>query len=184
MQENDESSSQLQVERHLEPIRSGGGVEAFESTSNFHEPQKKFCSTSAKPPRNQSIYQTDSSRLGHMTELRFQIEAYERGFDVWRPLGAYHKADLVLFNGARYLSIQIKGTHVLRPNKTSYMVHLKNNSGRYTSDQVDFFAVYIAPKNDFYIIPFAEAKGTFEVQAEGKSQLQHLNNWQALWEAK
>jgi hypothetical protein len=78
--------------------------------------------------------------------------AAEQGLRVIKPWGDSSRYDFVVELGARFLRVQVKSTSIHADKH--YVCPL--NRGRqkpYTSDDIDFVAVYIVPQDIWYIIP-------------------------------
>jgi PD-(D/E)XK endonuclease len=94
----------------------------------------------------------NSKRRGEWAELRFMARAAEHGFGVSKPWGDSYAYDFVVEHEAKFLRVQVKSTTYRRGH--SYFCHLHaGNRQIYTSKQTDFVAVYIIPKNIWFIFP-------------------------------
>jgi hypothetical protein len=151
----------------LGPNVCGGGD--VTSTS-----QKKIdASTPVNQPPNYSFY-------GRLTELLFQLQAYERGFDIYAPIRADSPTDFIINNGTKLIKIQCKS--VFATNRSHYQIGLfGSGNGVYTAKDVDFFACYIFDTNQFFFVPFADVvdKKWFIV-SQTNPQKQYLDNWDSL----
>lgn len=90
--------------------------------------------------------------------------------------------DRVIDVGGRMIRVQIKLTSYLRTNRKSpgYIVSLTNTADKSYGDSIDFFAVYIEPKNVWVFIPVGLAPQKFTcITMNGKFK-DCINNWDNL----
>ncbi len=90
-------------------------------------------------------------RRGEWAELRFMARAAEHGFSVSKPWGDSEAYDFIVAHQGRLLRVQVKSTTFRRSK--SYFCQLRGRRGAYTSEEVDFVAMYIIPKNIWFIFP-------------------------------
>jgi len=90
-------------------------------------------------------------RRGEWAELRFMARASEHGFSVSKPWGESEPYDFIVAHRGRFLRVQVKSTTYSRSR--SYYCQLRGRRGAYTSQEVDFVAMYIIPKNIWFIFP-------------------------------
>jgi hypothetical protein len=86
---------------------------------------------------------------GEWAELRFMARASEHGLSISKPWGESCRYDVIVGHGGKFLRVQVKST-VCRKRK-SYAYHV--NGRPYTRGEIDFIAIYIIPKNIWYIFP-------------------------------
>jgi hypothetical protein len=79
-------------------------------------------------------------------------KAREMGFEVSKPFGDSARYDVTVEFKGRFLRIQVKSTTVGRCDGYSCMIHRDGEHG-YTDEQIDFFAIYVVPKDVWYIVP-------------------------------
>jgi hypothetical protein len=91
----------------------------------------------------------DCKRRGEWAELRFMARASEHGLGINKPWGDSSRYDFIVEHAGKFLRVQVKSTTQRRDN--SYICNL--HSKVYTNSQVDFIAVYIIPKNVWFIFP-------------------------------
>jgi PD-(D/E)XK endonuclease len=97
---------------------------------------------------------------GAWAELYFMVLAMSYGLKVSSPYGAFGHYDVGVENGTGpILRVQAKCTLYLCP-AGSYCVSINRKHGAlgrrgYAPGMVDFFAIYIIPTDDWYIIPYA-----------------------------
>ncbi len=96
----------------------------------------------------------DGKMRGQWAELRFMARASEQGLCVSKPWGDSSPYDFIIEHLGKLLRVQVKSTTY--SNYRSYIIHLHGaNHRRYTSDNIDFVAAYIIPKDLWFILPIA-----------------------------
>ena len=102
-----------------------------------------------------SNYKQTAPQTGCIAETKFILECLNNNYDVFTSYTSYSKCDIViLVNGILY-KIQVKSTNTELINKPgNYNIFVIHSNGSYNNDDVDFFACYIVPLNDWYILPF------------------------------
>lgn len=97
---------------------------------------------------------------GEWAELRFMAKAAELGFKLSRPWGDSATYDVVIELKGRFVRIQIKSTmckargrkpHYFQGTFVANMRHISVR--RYQESDFDYLAVYVIPKDTWYIIP-------------------------------
>ena len=84
--------------------------------------------------------------------MRFMARASEHGFSVSKPWGDSEAYDFIVAHQGRLRRVQVKSTTFRRKN--CYICQLRGrNKPAYTSQEVDFVAVYVIPKNVWFIFP-------------------------------
>jgi len=86
---------------------------------------------------------------GEWAELRFMARASEHGLSISKPWGDSCRYDVIVGHAGKFLRVQVKSTVCRKRNSYAYHV----NGRAYTREQIDFLAVYIIPKNIWYIFP-------------------------------
>jgi hypothetical protein len=86
---------------------------------------------------------------GEWAELRFMARASEHGLSISKPWGDSCRYDVIVGHAGEFLRVQVKSTTCRKRNSYAYHV----NGRAYTREQIDFLAVYIIPKNIWYIFP-------------------------------
>jgi hypothetical protein len=102
---------------------------------------------------------------GEWAELRFMAKAAEFGFKLSKPFGESAPYDVVIDLGDRLVRVQVKCTYnrPRRPrskNKHGMFVVLLRPYARhhpYQLSDFEYLAVYIIPKDVWYVIPVAVA---------------------------
>jgi hypothetical protein len=101
----------------------------------------------------------DGKTRGEWAEMRFMARASEQGLRVSKPWGDSSSYDFIIeplhqSGPGKLLRVQVKSTTY--SNFRSYIVHLHGaRHRRYTSDNIDFVAAYIIPKDIWFIFPIA-----------------------------
>jgi hypothetical protein len=92
---------------------------------------------------------------GAWAELYFMVLAMSYGLKVPSPYGGLGPYDVGVENGGPILRVQVKCTIFPHP-KGGYGIDLKGPGRRgYLPGTVDFFALYVIPTDDWYIVPYA-----------------------------
>jgi len=86
---------------------------------------------------------------GEWAELRFMARASEHGLSISKPWGDSCRYDVIVGHAGKFLRVQVKSTVCRKRNSDAYHV----NGRAYTREQIDFLAIYIIPKNLWYIFP-------------------------------
>lgn len=102
-----------------------------------------------------------SKELGDIAELSFMHRAKIAGFTLLTPYSSDCAYDLAVEYNGKISKIQIKCTNVTHQNTVGKFYRIVCSKGSdskkfYTSKEVDYFAFYIMPIQQFYIIPFKE----------------------------
>jgi hypothetical protein len=99
---------------------------------------------------------------GEWAELCFMTKATEKGFKLTKPWGDNAPYDVVVDLGGRFVSVQVKCTMFrIRPRKGHdrpgcFSVRLHRGGDLpYQPSDFHYLAVYVIPKDAWYIIPFA-----------------------------
>lgn len=92
---------------------------------------------------------------GEWAELAFMARAAKEGLRVSKPHGDSARYDVVVEYGGRFLRVQVKSTMYRRRNGASYSLNvLGPRRKKYRPGSVDLFAIYLIPRDEWYIIPF------------------------------
>src|SRR5947209_5104499 len=95
---------------------------------------------------------------GEWAELCFMARAAGLGMGVMRPFGDSRRYDVAVEAGRRLVRVQVRSTIYRRRGKEYSLNMMGPGRKRYPPGTVDFFAVYLIPEDQWYIIPF-EALG-------------------------
>jgi hypothetical protein len=131
-----------------------------------------------------------SKERGAWAELYFMVLAMSQGLKVSSPYGGLGPYDVGVEDGTGpILRVQVKCT-LYQCHKGCYCmsVNVKDgSSGRrgYAPGTVDFFAIYIIPTDDWYIIPYAvvgnrDANLYFRPSMKGQKYGEYREAWHLL----
>lgn len=124
---------------------------------------------------------SSTTRIGDVAEFLFDAKAVENGFIVNRPIHAGTVYDRVVDSGKKFFKVQIKC--VTKEMKTGgYNVILlrgRQNKTTYEKNEVDVFAIYILPENDWYIFKNEGQRGIYIYKGSFKK---YKNNWNQFYE--
>ena len=121
---------------------------------------------------------------GEWAELCFMARAAGMGMGVLKPYGDSRLYDVAVEDGGRILRVQVKST-IHSPWPGEYSVHLVGpKRKKYPKGSVDFFAVFVIPVDEWYIIPY-EATGRrltlqFTPGSEQPKWERYLEAWELL----
>jgi hypothetical protein len=121
---------------------------------------------------------------GEWAELCFMARAAGMGMGVLKPFGESMRFDVGVLSGGRILRVQVKSTIYCRRRNEYSLNVMGPGRKQYRRGTVDFFAVYLIPVNQWYIIPY-EALGkkcTLHFTPGGKRQkyARYLEAWELL----
>jgi PD-(D/E)XK nuclease superfamily protein len=89
---------------------------------------------------------------GSVAELAFVLKAASLGFGVSKPHADTEHYDFIVDSGKRLSRVQVKST--FRASRCGYQIRaLWGKHSPYKLNDIDFLAVYIVPRNIWYIIP-------------------------------
>jgi hypothetical protein len=92
---------------------------------------------------------------GAWAELYFMVMAMSQGLKVSSPYGGFASYDVGVEDTGPILRVQVKCTMCRHP-KGGYSLSIRGPRYRgYPKGSVDFFALYIIPTDDWYIVPYA-----------------------------
>jgi hypothetical protein len=120
---------------------------------------------------------------GEWAQLVFMARARQLGLTVLIPYGDSEAYDVGIALGGRLLRVQVKSTTFLR--KGTFELNLVG-PGRemYRPGDLDVFAIYIAPVDVWYIIPFEKLGGVRTLQLRpdtpGSRHWEFLEAWALL----
>ena len=93
---------------------------------------------------------------GEWAELCFMAKAAGHGLRVSKPYGDSASYDVGVERNGRILRVQVKSTLYRRRGIESYSLNVHGpRRQRYKKGTVDFFAVWVIPVGEWYIIPYA-----------------------------
>ena len=86
------------------------------------------------------------------------------GLRVSKPYGDSASYDVGVESAGRILRVQVKSTLYRRRGIESYSLNVHGPRRQlYKDGSVDFFAVYLIPRDTWYILPFEEMGGNFSL---------------------
>ncbi len=114
---------------------------------------------SVKKRKNLGCMIKGTKERGAWAELYFMVLAMSRGLRVSNPYGGFAPYDVGVESTGAILRVQVKCTmYEYQEGSYSMSINVKDGStGRrrgYARGTVDFFAVYIIPTDDWYILPY------------------------------
>lgn len=105
--------------------------------------------------KNNSEWIRDCKERGEWAELCFMARAKGLGMGVLKPYGESGRYDVAVESGGPIYRVQVKSTiYCRRGNEYSLNVHGPGRK-QYKKGTVDFFAVWVIPEGEWYIIPYA-----------------------------
>lgn len=128
------------------------------------------------------IVRLPPKRIGEAAELAFMHRAAELGLTVLKPYGDSARFDVVLFNGRRFLKIQVKSACRRRRDGIISIPAFGSRNRPYRRGEVDFIAAYLRDEQAWFIVPARDFLGHLMVYI-GKRSPRHLRfreNWRAL----
>ncbi len=118
-----------------------------------------------KKKKNNSKWIRGCKQRGEWAELCFMARVAALGLGVLKPYGESGRYDVAVENGRVIWRVQVKSTiYCRRGNEYCLNVHGPGRK-QYEKGTVDFFAVWVIPTGEWYIIPYA---------AMGKRQTLHF----------
>ena len=113
-----------------------------------------------------------STQLGDIAEISFMLRAMKAGFNVCSPYSKDSAYDCILDYKGKLNRIQIKATGVLNKGRSKgaseyyRLVCSHGSTGKklYTKNECDYFALYVMPLDQFFIVPVTDIKTkTFKI---------------------
>lgn len=95
---------------------------------------------------------TNSNYIGCYGELLFFSECIKRGYSISKPVLDSSPYDCIVDNNESLFKVQIKSSgKEPRDGEPNVQVPIQNNKREYSSDLVDYFAIYSTYYNGFFI---------------------------------
>jgi hypothetical protein len=91
---------------------------------------------------------------GEWAELYFMMMAAGQGMKVMRPFNLGGRYDVGVENQGRLLRVQVKSTIYRRRNGGYSLNVMGPQRQKYLPGTVDYFAVLLIPRDDWYVIPY------------------------------
>ena len=146
-----------------------------------------------KNRKNLGCLMKGTKERGAWAELYFMVLAMSQGLKVSSPYGGLGPYDVGVEDGTGpILRVQVKCTlYQCRKGCYCMSINIKDGSrGRrgYAAGTVDFFAVYIIPTDDWYILPYAlvgdrDANLYFRPGVKGQKYGEYREAWHLLVKA-
>ena len=109
--------------------------------------------------------------------------AVRLGFKVSKPWGDSSAYDVGIEAGERILRVQVKSTLYRRRGIESYSLNVHGPRRQlYRKGSVDFFAVYLIPRDTWYILPFAAMGGNFSLHFTPGAKRGKWERYREAWE--
>ena len=108
--------------------------------------------------KNKTNWIKGCKERGEWAELCFMARAAGLGLGVLKPYGESGRYDVAVENGGRILRVQVKSTIYCRRGGEYSLNVMGPGRKKYAAGTVDFFAVFVIPLGEWYIIPY-EAMG-------------------------
>ncbi len=108
-----------------------------------------------KRKKNNSEWIADCKERGEWAELCFMARAKGLGMGVLKPFGESGRYDVAVENGGPIWRVQVKSTIYCRRGNEYSLNVMGPGRKQYKKGTVDFFAVWVIPVGEWYIIPYA-----------------------------
>jgi len=137
-----------------------------------------------KAGRNDGLCFKTRKEQGEWAELCFMARAKALGMGVLKPFGDSRLYDVAVEDGSKIVRVQVKCT--MRRGRGGYRLTMWGpGHKRYLKGSIDFFAGFIVPTNEWYIIPQTPVRGraAIYIPAAGKgSWARYREAWHLLQE--
>lgn len=122
---------------------------------------------------------------GAFAEFKFITKAISLGLNALLPTVEGQAYDCVIDNGRKFYRVQVKFGVRDKRREDSHSVLLERRTGirkksfkEYTAEEVDFYAIYIATKDVFYIVPYyVPTAKSITITNNNNKFSQYLENW-------
>ena len=125
---------------------------------------------------------------GEWAELRFMAKAAELGFKLSKPWGDSAPYDVAIEHRGHFLRVQVKSTMCQAvPRKPHHQkgVFVANMrriwTRRYRPSDFDYVAVYVIPKDVWYIIPSAVATRRIAIRVAPGNNANQYERYREAW---
>jgi PD-(D/E)XK endonuclease len=125
---------------------------------------------------------------GEWAELRFMATAAELGFKTAKPFGDSGPYDVAIDIGERLIRVQVKSTMRRAPKQTphhrtgAFIASMRHSSAqRYRQSEFDYLAVYVIPRDIWYIIPAAVATPKFNIRVWPGNPANQFERYRDAW---
>jgi hypothetical protein len=111
-------------------------------------------SVGRKSGRGEAMWIRGCKERGEWAELCFMARAAGHGMGVMKPFGDSRRWDVAVEAGGRIVRVQVRST-IYKRRGTEYSLNMMGpGRKRYPAGTVDFFAVFLIPEDEWYIIPY------------------------------
>lgn len=117
-------------------------------------------------------------RRGEWVELQFMARAASYGLKLCKPWGDTAPYDVTVEHGTGFHRVQVKSTMHLRA-KHWWACQLTNRG--YKIDDFDYLAVYIIPKDVWYIIPWVTIAGRTGIHFDSRRPQGKYRQYREAW---
>jgi hypothetical protein len=118
-------------------------------------------------------------KRGEWVELLFMTVASGLGFTVAKPWGDSARYDVIVENEGRFLRVQVKSTEMWIGS--CYLCQLHMCGREYTTEEIDYYAIYVLPEDVWYIFPAKTLAGLGSVgltpHRKGHKYERYMENW-------
>lgn len=121
-----------------------------------------------------------ASDKGLLTELKFEVECFQRGYHISKPLHPKSVYDFIIDIEGKLLKIQVKYTSCRTPSGNFRLTCAKGSTSKkssrknYTENDIDYM-VGLTSDNDWYIIPMSASVTTCITLTDKYEP--YRNNW-------
>jgi len=113
--------------------------------------------------------------------LCFMAKAAGLGMAVSKPHGESRRYDVLVEAGGRILRVQVKST-IYRRRGSEYSLNVMGpQRKKYQEGTVDFFAVYLIPVDEWYIIPYEAVGENLTLHFSPKGGRQKYGKYREAW---
>ena len=114
----------------------------------------------------------DAHKFGALTELMCAAELIRRDWNVAFPFLNSSAIDLIVYNGKRYITIQVKSSTMMAENGTAVVC---KDFNKYRG--VDFIICYDVINRRWFIFPFKDLEGKRKVTLSPRKYDRNCDNW-------
>jgi|SRR6187549_2446598 len=124
---------------------------------------------------------TSTQWRGSLTEIKSSAKLMELGYRVSKPLDESSPYDVIMDDGQTLSRVQIKSAS-LQDGYVSARIHKFHNITRvrtkYTKADVDYFLIYCAALDDYFLVPFSDDLGfDIRLRISSKSKQNKKMRW-------
>tara|TARA_Y100000034_G_C6754893_1_gene335808 strand:- start:371 stop:775 length:405 start_codon:yes stop_codon:yes gene_type:complete len=106
-----------------------------------------------------------TKQIANESELRFASEFVRKGWSVFLPYGEDSPVDILIYKDEQFKKIQVKATKPKNGVISCYLRSANNwQNKKYSSKDVDYFAVYDYENKQGYLIPLEKVEGMSQIK--------------------